>query len=242
MFRRIFRLGLFASALAIGAAVGCSVVDGVQGSGKEASEEREVGEVTEVTLSGEGELKIVPSDEPALVVTADDNLLPLIETQKSGKKLTLRTKSGYSLRPQTPIRYTLFVSKLDKLTVSGAGNATAETLKGESVEVKVSGSGNVTLKEVDARELTLTLSGAGNATLGGKARNLTAKVSGAGDIDAAGLEVHSAEVTISGAGNASVWATHDLKARVSGAGDIKYKGSPSVDKKVSGAGSIHAME
>jgi Putative auto-transporter adhesin, head GIN domain len=241
MLRRVFRFGLYASALAIGAVIGCSAFNGVEGSGTPASEEREVGDITEVVVAGGGELLVVPGDTTGLVVTADDNLLPLIDAHVSHHKLTLRTKSGHSLMPKTPIRFTLFVKRLDKLTISGSGNATAEGLVADGLEVKLSGAGHVTLKKLQGRELKLELSGAGNATLDGQVKHLEAKLSGAGGIDAGELQTASAEMTISGAGNAVVWASDELKARVSGAGDIKYRGSPKVDQKVSGAGSIRPI-
>jgi hypothetical protein len=239
MFRRAFKFMLFASALGIGALIAAAVFhETVVGSGKSATEERAVGLVTEVALAGIGNLTVREGDTAGLSITADDNLLPLIETETSGPKLTIRPKSGISLRPTGPISYTLTVPKLEKLSVSGAGNATAEKLTGDNLTVKLSGAGNAVLHDVTCKTLTVSLSGAGNATLGGNAEKVTAKISGAGDIDASALKSASVDVQVSGAGNASVWATEELKVKVSGAGDVRYKGSPKIDQKVSGAGSV----
>jgi hypothetical protein len=236
MLRRI----LVVAACALGVALGFAVLrDRVEGSGNRAAEEREVGEITEVVLSGVGDLTVTPGEVTELVVSADDNILPLLETNSSGGTLTLRTKSGVSLAPKTPITYALRVPRLDRLTVSGAGNAAVEgPVGGDDLGIKVSGAGDVKLRGLACRGLTVTLSGAGNVTAAGTADRLTAKVSGAGDIKAADLKATAADVHISGAGNVTVWATGDLKARVTGAGDVKYKGQPRVDQKVSGAGSI----
>lgn len=219
---------------------GCSGV-AVEGSGVPASEERKIGGITEVNLSGTGHLVIAPSDTPGLIITADENLLDYIETKVSGKTLTIRPKSGYSLRTKTPIKYTLMTKRLDKLGVSGAGDATVEGWTGNTLTATVSGAGNMTLRGVSCSSLTVSLSGAGNMTASGTARIFKARVSGAGDIDATDLETADADVQISGAGDISLWATDKLKARVSGAGDVKYKGSPTLDKRVSGAGSITAL-
>ncbi len=239
---RLLRLGAYAIALVIGGFIGCGLMgDPVVGSGTAKSEERPVGEVTEVVLAGVGDLEVLQADKPGLTVSADDNILPLLESITSGGKLTLRTRSGSFLAPKVPIKFTLSTRTLEKLTVSGSGNAFANGLTAESLELKVSGAGNMTLKALDVRALTLTLSGAGNATFAGTVQTLKAKMSGAGVIHAADLQAKTVEATISGAGNASVWATETLKASVSGAGDIRYKGSPRVDQKVSGAGSIKPL-
>jgi putative autotransporter adhesin-like protein len=239
MFRRAFKFLLFASALGLGGLLAASIFkETVVGSGKPATEDRQVGAVTDVSLSGIGNLTIRQEDAPALTVTADDNLLPLIETETSGKRLTIRTKSGFNLKPSGPIAITLTVPKLEKLGISGSGNATADRLTGENLTVKLSGAGNATLREVTCKTLSISLSGAGNAVITGSAESATATISGAGEIDASGFKVANADVRVSGAGNAAVWATDELKAKVSGAGDVTYKGSPKVDRKVSGAGSV----
>jgi len=243
MFRRVFRLALLASAFAVGGVVGCGLIgQPVEGSGKAATETREVGEVTDVTLSGIGDLVVVPGEKTKLVVTADDNILPLLESTAKDGKLTLGVKSGFSPNPKTPITYTLFVKRLDKLTVSGSGNASGEELAGDKLELKISGAGNVTMKGLEFKEVTATVSGAGNVTLAGTAQTMTARVSGAGDVEAKELKVGTADIHISGAGDANVWATGTLKASVSGAGDVRYKGSPSVEQKVSGAGSVKPID
>lgn len=243
MIRRLFRFGLLVSAPIVGGLIAWGAFrETVQGSGKAATEDREVGTVTEVVLSGIGNLTLVQGEVPVLSVTADDNILPLLETESSGRKLALGTKSGFNLHPKTPITYTLTVPRLEKIVVSGAGNVKAEKFAADELAVKLSGAGKITMTELNCRVLTLTLSGAGTATVGGSAGKATLKVSGAGDIHAAGLKVNAADVQVSGAGNASVWATGELKARVSGAGGVTYKGDPKVEKKESGAGKVRAMK
>jgi hypothetical protein len=240
---RAFKVLLFASALGLGALLASAMFkETVEGSGNPATEERAVGPVTEVSLSGIGNLLVREGDVPGLSVTADDNVLPLIETETSGGKLTIRVRSGFSLHPSGPITYTLTIPKLEKLSVSGAGSATAERLTGDNLTIKLSGAGSATIRDVACKSLTLSLSGAGSAKLTGAAEKVTAKVSGAGDIDASAFQVAVAEVQVSGAGNVSVWATRSLKAKVSGAGDVKYKGSPNIDRKVSGAGSVKSLQ
>jgi hypothetical protein len=242
MFRLIkgcVKLGLFAGALAVGGMIAVAVFqEKVEGSGTSATEDRKVGDVTEVELSGIGNLVINQGEMPSLSVTADDNILPHIVTETHGNKLTLYTESGFNLHPKTPITYTLTVPKLAKVGISGAGNVKTEKFVGDALTVKLSGAGNAILNGVDCRTLTLGLSGAGNATMSGTVEAVTAKVSGAGEINAAALKVRTADIQVSGSGDASVWATEHLKVRVSGAGSIKYKGSPQVDQKISGSGSV----
>ncbi len=241
MIRWAIKHSLYAAALFTGGAIAWAVSrPAVEGSGTPATETRAIGAVTEVVLSGSGDVTIVRGDDATVRVTADDNILPLLATETKGGKLNIHARG--SIKPKTKIAYTVTVPDLKAVTVSGAGNVTAEKLVGESLKVKLSGSGTATLRDVTYQTLALDLSGAGKVTVSGNAARTTLKLSGAGKIDAAGLRTTFAEAQVSGAGHASVWAATDLKARVSGAGSVKYKGSPQVEQKVSGAGSVRPLD
>jgi|SRR5262245_14470241 len=242
MICRAFKLCLYVAALGGGAMLAWAVFrPAVEGSGTSVTEERPIGDISEVSLSGIGDLTVVQGSVPSLTVTADDNIVPLLDSDVSGRKLTLRTSSVYSVRPKTRITYTLTVPQLDAITISGAGNVKTEKLTGDKLTVRLSGAGNANLQNLDCKTVSFTLSGAGVATVSGKAEHATLRISGAGDIHASELKATSVDVQISGAGNASIWPTSDLKARVSGAGGIKYKGTPKVDQRISGAGTVRAL-
>ena len=243
MIRRAIKFVLFASALGCGALLAVAVNrETVDGSGTPATEERDIGDVTEVALSGVGDLTIVPGPVASLSVTADDNVLPALETETANGKLTLRTKSRTSIRTKTKIAYTLTVPRLEAITVSGAGNVKVAKMDADALTVKLSGAGNAHITGLTCKALTVTVSGAGTATAAGTTEKLTLRLSGAGGIEAAALKASSADVQISGAGKATVWAADDLSARVSGAGGVKYKGRPKLEQKVSGAGTIRALD
>jgi hypothetical protein len=208
------------------------------GSGKPATENRSIGNVSELVISGGGKVDIVRGDMPNVRVTADDNILPQVETRYRNGKLTLCTKTGSNIQPVTPITYTVTLPGLEKLTVSGAGNVSTTGLTGDVMTVKLSGAGTAVLNNISCRTLNLTLSGAGHAKMSGSVERLETHLSGAGEIEARDLKTKQADTHISGAGTASVWATEDLKAHISGAGTIYYKGTPRIEQRVSGAGSV----
>jgi hypothetical protein len=238
-----FRAILFVVALASGALLANAVfTEGVTGSGTPATEDRPISNATEVVISGSSDVELIRGDMPGVRVTADDNILPLLETISQNGKLTFQTKSGFNIHPVTPIKYVVTLPGLEKLTLSGTGNVRAAGLAGDSITVKLSGAGKATLDNIACKTFNLTLSGVGSARLMGQVEKLVVKVSGAGNIDARDLKAKSAETQISGAGGAKVWATQDLKVKVSGAGHIQYKGNPQLEQKISGAGSVKQIE
>jgi hypothetical protein len=242
MIRRAVKLVLYTAALGGGALLAAAVNrPTVEGSGVTATEERDISDVTEVSLSGDGIVTIVRGDYASVSVTADDNILPHLKTDTSGRTLRIGG-SSVSIRSKSKPEYRVTLPKLEALSVSGAGHATVDKPVGDELKVKLSGAGTVTLRDVTYQSLNVTTSGAGKVTATGAATRTQFKLSGAGGLDAAGLRSSFADVQVSGAGQASVWATVDLKARVSGAGGVKYKGSPGVEQKVSGAGRVRPMD
>ena len=243
MIRSAVKLVLYTAALGGGALLGWAVYrPAIEGSGTPATEERAIGDVSEIAISSDAVVTIVRGDYASVTVTSDDNILQYLKTETDGNKLTLSTVSGFSVRPKTKPEYKVTLPKLEALTVSGAGRATVEKPVGDELKVRLSGAGTVTLREVTYQSLNVTTSGAGKVIATGAATRAQFKLSGAGGIDAAGLRTSYTDVQVSGAGQATVWAAFDLKARVSGAGGVRYKGSPTVEQKVSGAGRVRSID
>lgn len=190
----------------------------VTGSGVAKSEDRAINGVTRITLSNIGTITIKQSDKESLTIKADDNIVPLIESDVSGGTLTLGLNKGGTFKPKTPIEYIVEVKSLEGLSLTGAAIA------------KVS--------ELDGKTLSLTFTGACQGTLEGKMDALTINGTGACKVDAAKLSCKKATVTVTGASTASVNAEESLNATATGACTVTYMGDPKVTKSVTGASSI----
>lgn len=223
--------------LAMGLAAGCGV-GLVVGSGNAVTEEREISGVEGVSLSFVGDLRITQGDEEKLVITADDNVMPLITTEVKDGVLTIGSKSTLGIPVINDLRYDLTVRNLNSLQLSGAGNAEMDGLETGSLNVGVSGAGNVSINGLQADSVVANLSGVGNLELGGKAKRQAISLSGAGSYSGGDLETGSTDVSLSGLGGATVWATESLDANISGAGNVEYHGNPDVTSKISGLGNV----
>jgi hypothetical protein len=93
---------------------------GVEGSGVEATEARQVAGFESVALKGSGRLIIEQAQAEGLTVTADDNILPLLKGEVQGGELRLGPDSGVDVRPKTPIVYRLTVRNLSEVKISGS--------------------------------------------------------------------------------------------------------------------------
>jgi hypothetical protein len=209
-----FAIGAAAAAFALS---GChfNFNHGVKGSGKVVSEDRKVGEFSEVELRGAGELDIEVGPAVKVTIKTDDNIAKLVETRVEGGKLIIDTKE-----PVSPTEYKIVIQtpSLELLEIQGAGDANVRGIHGKSFAAKISG--------------------AGGLVLAGKVEQATFSIRGAGDVSAYELDAESVEASVSGAGQIHVSASKTLDADLAGAGEIRYRGNPTVTKSVDGAGSI----
>ena len=114
---------------------------------------------------------ITQGDEEKLVITGDDNVLPLITTEVKDGVLTIGSKSTLGVPIVNDLRYDLTVRNLNSLQLSGAGNAEMDGLETGDLAVGVSGAGNLSIKDLQADRVTANLSGVGNLELGGQGQS-----------------------------------------------------------------------
>jgi Putative auto-transporter adhesin, head GIN domain len=194
------------------------ITPGVEGSGNVITESREVSGFNEIVLGGTGRVVVDVTGNESLIIEAEDNIMPLLETRVSNGRLRLNT-SG-SISPTVEIVYIITAATLDGLVISGSGIVEATAIDGTDFRVDISGSGDVDVE----------------GTLSGR---LSVSISGSGEFDGESLIAPEGQVDVSGSGNAVVNVTDALEVSVSGSGDVEYLGSPPrVDSDVSGSGAV----
>ena len=213
-------LGLTALLLA---ALACSALsldmNQVVGSGHVISESRRVANFTAVELLGSADVTVVPGSNQSVVVKADDNIVPLIETTVNNGTLVIRTKPSTSFRTPNRVQVIVTMNNPDHVTLSGSGNLSVSGVTGPVFAVDLAGSG----------EITVT----------GTADSVSINLPGSGNVHCDGLKARSAKVTLLGSGIVTVYASESLDASILGSGTIRYSGNPAqVTKNISGSGTI----
>ena len=213
----------------------------VRGSGDTEKVEREVHGFDEVYLTGVGNLIIDQGDEESLLIEADDNIIPLIETDVSGDRLTIGFKRGYNFIPNVKIKFHLTVIELDKISISGAGDIDCDDFNTDRLEFEISGAGDINFN-IDADRVETKSSGAGDITLKGIVDSQEVNMSGAGRYNARELKSKECRIQISGAGSATVNVSESLDVNISGVGNVYYIGDPDIDKSISGLGRVKSID
>jgi len=213
------------------------------GSGKAATETREANGFAAIAMRGDIDIVVRQGAREAVQVSADDNLLPLLQTvvEGSGDQRTLRIqwKSGESIRTKSRTVVTVDVVKLTAVSLSGSGDLALGALKTPSLALSISGSSDAKIEQLDAGQLSVSISGSGDVQASGKAAKLEVSISGSGDVRLRELAVEEASVSIAGSGDASVNASKALSVSIAGSGDVEYTGGAMLAKaRVAGSGSI----
>ena len=214
----------------------------ITGSGKLQSETRAVSGFQAITLRGSMNLVLRQGTREGVELRADDNLLPLIETQvvdRNGvRTLEIGTKKGASYVSRNPLVASVDLITLSALTITGAGDAVSEALKTPSLRVAITGSGNVRLHQLSADEVSAKVSGSGDIEFSGRTARLGVSIAGSGDVNTRGLEADEVSVSVAGSGDASVTARKTLGVSIAGSGSVVYSGEPVVSSSIAGHGSV----
>jgi hypothetical protein len=246
--------------------VGCDKVDmqnRVNGSGMAVSETRESSNVNKIVVEGDFTVIYKKAATNSIRITAQENLLPYIETTISGNTLSVVTKSGYLVVPteNTSIIVRVSSPQVGSLSLLGSGLVSADTLVGDAMTMDLNGSGSIAVgyakgvsftstilgsgsQEIRGafNELSCSLDGSGRYLLTGKTTDLIAKIKGSGLVDGYDLASQKSAVTINGSGICKLNVSSSLNVSINGSGNVMYKGNAVVSKSVTGSGTVQNVE
>ncbi|MFQ5381780.1 MAG: GIN domain-containing protein [Dehalococcoidia bacterium] len=224
----------------VAAACGGGGPDHVVPSGIIETQTVDLADFTTVTAGGAFQLELTLGDTFEVEVSADDNLLPLVEVERHGEALDLGIKGRVSIDGNATLKAAIQLPALRGLHLDGASRATLNGFREpEGVEIEASGASFVG-GELSAGTLTAVLSGASRVSLEGFALSGDLTASGASRLELLRFDLASAVIDVSGASYAEVSVRDEItRAKASGASTIVYKGGADVGKlDVSGASSV----
>lgn len=194
----------------------------VVGSGVTVNVTRELPEFDRIELRIAADVRVAIGKTAPLVISGDDNIVPLIKTEVKDGRLIISLEDGQSFKTKNDPDITVMLANLAGLTVLGAGDFRVDGLDNESLEV--------------------SMSGAGDLRISGKTGRLVIDINGAADVFAFELEADQALVSIKGAGDVKINASKSLNVSIVGAGDVRYKGDPTVIQSVVGNGDVKRVK
>ncbi len=214
----------------------------VVGSGRTATESRNTGDFQSIALRGSIDAVVRQGPATGVTVTADDNLLPLLETVveqgSSGAQLVVRWKSGVNLSTRSKSQVQVVTPRLTAVASSGSGDVRIESFSTPELRLALSGSGDAALAALKTEDFRITIAGSGDVKADGSAARLKISIAGSGDVSAGELRAEDVNVSIAGSGDVAVHAQKKLSVSIAGSGDVSYTGDPELTRSVAGSGRV----
>ena len=180
-------------------ATGCIDHLNIKGNGIEVTEERAVSSFNKVKSSGSFDVQIMNGDQMEVLVSAEENILPYIETSVSNHTLLIDIPGWNNVRNRLPMTVFITIPELESVKQSGSGTIVTDYFESEKVELFISGSGSIAT-EIDAEILEAGVSGSGWIMVSGNAIQSNLAISGSGNINSSELFVENCNAHISGQG------------------------------------------
>ena len=215
----------------------------VRGSGRVATETREVGAFVGIDVRGPCDVVLRPASREALSLRGEDNVLPLFQTVvregPGGRILEIGLKRQVRvLESRTPVVVTLDVVRLESLSLAGTGRVSGGGQQARALAVSLGGVGDIDLAGLRAETLAVDLGGSGNVALDGRAPALRLSIAGSGSVRAEALAADEVAVVIAGSGTARVHAEKTLRVSITGSGNVAYRGDPQLTTSIVGSGHV----
>lgn len=219
-----------------------SCVNCLKGTGDAIEESRAMGEFNVLVHNGSADVILhQQSGQHKVVVTSQENLLPVIHTTLDGSKLVLDIDGCITTTEKVQID--VYVEELVRIIHDGSGDLSGEgTFKFDDLKIQSNGSGDIDLK-LSGDELEFKHSGSGDVDLKGQAQFMEINKDGSGDMRAFDFKVNEAEVDSDGSGDLSIFVKKSLEVNSDGSGDVNIKGNPkNLQSNKTGSGSLNHVD
>jgi hypothetical protein len=210
----------------------------VRGSGNVISQERQVSGFDRISVSGGMQLMLSQGDEEMLVIEAEDNIMPYIESFVEDGLLVVSYERGRSFHTTQSVRVHAIMVEVREIIGSGGSQIQTKNIQSDSLSIVVSGGGGGEFMSIDTDHLSVNFSGGSRGTISGRAAEQVVSVSGGGRYHADEVESNSTRINLSGGAGGTVWVNDRLDATLSGGSLLEYYGNPRVTEQLSGGSRV----
>ena len=189
--------------------------------GKIIFEIRNVRDFNKIDFKLVGSLEIVQGADESVIIEADDNVIPIIETVVEDGILKVRMIKWKCFRNVKNLKVCVSVKDLCLVKNQGVGSIEIKKLQTPSLTLILSGVGSLNVQDLETDSLDAQLIGVGSLNINaGIAKKQTILVSGCGSFNGQNLAGMTGVVTVSGCGSAKI-NIQDISYNKTGVGSIK---------------------
>ena len=216
----------------------------VIGEGELQTETRHITDFSGVSASIGGKIYYKIDPVYKVEITAQRNILDVIQATRSSGHLLLKVKDGVRIKSNEEIIVNISAPTADYFHVSGTGDLMViGNIHATDLDMSISGTGDITVPAISvANKLKAAISGTGNINvLAGSAKNEELRISGSGKLLLEAVTAENADTKISGSGDIRINVSQRLDATISGSGSVYYHGNPVISADISGSGRVRPI-
>ena len=210
----------------------------IAGSGSVFTETRTVERFGAMRLDTGARIVIEQGDHYSVVVRAESNVAPHIETYVEDGTLIVRDNQRYT-SPNAEV--VVMARRISSIATTGTVAVLAESLNSPSLSLSMGGSSAVTLKSVSVKRLHAALGGSSTLKVGGVAEDFSSELGGSTAIEASDLAANAVSINGGGSAQAVVWAKESLHVSLGGSAAVRYYGNVSPSLATSGAATVKSL-
>lgn len=215
---------------------------GLVGSGNVVQEQRDVGAFDSISVSTGLNLFIEQTGTESLMIEAEDNILPKIESRVRNNTLEIKIAplSLGGINARAPINCYVTVRDIKQIDVSSGASLETDLLVSKDLLLDLS-SGSEGYLEIDVENLEVDLSSGSSMEISGNAIAQYADISSGSDYDAQDLKSEEATIDASSGSIAKINVSKRLDTDISSGSIVRYSGSPEVITDISSGGSLESI-
>jgi hypothetical protein len=236
--------GIFlAASITLIMATSCIRFSGTIGSGNVISEERKIEGFNGVSVNAGMNLFIKQGDSETLMIEAEDNLIPLIETEVKNGRLEIRYKQflSFGFSPTKPVNLFVTVKELNSINASSGSSVKSEEIKTDNLKINLS-SGALGEIIVQSSQINADASSGSVIRISGKTDNQNIGLSSSGNYDAENLSSKTANVNVSSGSSAKINVSDSLDVNISSGSVVQYSGTPKISSNISSGGILKNID
>lgn len=182
--------------------------------------------IDKIEVDGSVDVEIVPSNDPAISITAQENIIDHIEIKIFGNVAKVSYRSNVNITTTDITKVTFFITQIKAITINGSGDAICYSgfPPHQAINLKINGSGDIDIFGINCEALNVL-------------------INGSGDLEAENIDCGNLDVSVNGSGNVDFnnFGCESLSTKIDGSGDVHYRGVTNAHSIIiKGSGDIDA--
>jgi hypothetical protein len=191
----------------------------------------------DIDANGTYNITISQGEESQVNLFIDSNILPLIQTTVTNRRLFIGVQDGQCYNGG-PVEMSIVSPDYDAIVLNGACNLTAYNINTSYLVFTLNGTSGVS-SSFDVTSFNLNIEGSGNAQIAGNASEGKLQITGAGSIYGPSAIFDSCYIKVSGSGDVRISVRKFLDVNISGTGNVFYSGDPAeINSVITGTGQL----